>query len=114
MKNFLTAVMAAATLLAPSQTHASTVNMDFTFTNVSTGATVNGEIDGLTVGGISGSSAGFITSYTETQPIFFASFPPPILIIPFNPPKNVFSVDASRTLTFSLFRGKAAPFGNNG
>src|SRR5258708_38648460 len=114
MKNFLTAVMAAATLLAPSQTHASTVNMDFTFTNVSTGATVNGEIDGLTVGGISGSSAVFITSYTETQPIFFASFPTPILIIPFSPATNVFSVDASGTLTFALFSGTSAPFDTNG
>jgi hypothetical protein len=106
MKNYFMAVSVVAALLAPAQTRAATVNIDFIFTNTATGTTVTGEIDDLTVGGTSAASAVFITGYTETSPPNPYSFPTPLFLVPIDIAHNVFTVDAFGALTAATYSGK--------
>jgi hypothetical protein len=79
------------------------VNIDFTFTNTATGTTVNGEIDGLTVGGSSSASAVSITSYVNGSNAPY-TFPTPLAITSIT--QNSFTTDASGALTDALFTGR--------
>ena len=104
MKNYFMAVSVVAALLAPAQTRAATVNIDFTFTNTFTGTTMTGEFDGLTVGSTTSAPPVFITGYTETSPLTPYSVPTPLLFTP-DILYNTFSVDGSGALTAADFRG---------
>ena len=76
MKNLVMAAMAVLALLAPARSWAETV--DFTFTNVSIGDVVTGEIDGLAVGSTGAASSVIITGYTELSAGDPYWFPTPI------------------------------------
>jgi hypothetical protein len=103
MKNYLIAAATAAVLIASAQTRAATVDIDFTFTNTVTGTVVEGEIDGLTVGGTSSASAIYINSYTNGTNTPY-SFPTPILMMT-SVTSDTFTLDASGAVTAAKFNG---------
>jgi hypothetical protein len=117
MKNNLIAAAVVAAFLAPAQTRAATVNVDFSFENkvISPPAydfdiAFTGEIVGLTVGGTSSASAVYITGYSGFN--LYAPYPytfpisSPLLVTNSDPSFDSFTVDAAGNLTAASFRGK--------
>jgi hypothetical protein len=125
MKNYLIAVTAVVALLAPVQTRADIVNIDFSFENKNISPPTydfdivfTGEIVGLTVGGTSSASAVYITGYSGFNLLYPTAypytFPTPLLITNSDPSYDTFTVDAAGNLTAASFRGESAAYDASG